>query len=152
MDYHSSAVSVVIFYSVETHLEMAGHVVSLQQLLDRFHLSRGRRSADISEEHLTEASKIIDDHEVVGPRLGLTPQEMTAIDRDARTHELKKKAMLRKWKQKLSLNATYRTLTEALLKCSRADHAQDVCELLAQSEFFWILTFSVNTVVWRCVS
>ena len=112
----------------------SGIGISLQDVMDKLHLSQDQLDKEVSEEHLTEASNIIDDHEVLGPRLGLTEQEMTAIDRDAKTHDLKKKAMLKKWKQKNAWRATYRTLTEALLKCSRADRAQDVCELLAHSK------------------
>ena len=97
-------------------------------------------------------SRIIADHEEVGPELGLTEQEMIAINRDARTHELQKKAMLTRWKQKNAWNATYRTLLEALLKCKRAGDAQKVCKLLAQSKCCWIvcrkMTVHANTVVW----
>ena len=112
----------------------SGIGISLQDVMDKLHLSQDQLDKEVSEEHLTEASNIIDDHEVLGPRLGLTEQEMTAIDRDTKTHDLKKKAMLKKWKQKNAWRATYRTLTEALLKCSRADRARDVCELLAHGK------------------
>ena len=112
---------------------MAGHEVSLQQLLDTFHLSQDQVDKEVSEDHLREVSGIIDDHQIVGPELRLTNPEMTEIDRDERTHKLKKQAMLRKWKQKFSLNATYCILIKALLKCSTADQARKVCELLAQS-------------------
>lgn len=71
----------------------------------------------------------------MGPELGLTVSEITAINRDAPTHELKKTATLRKWKDKYAWNATYRNLIEALLKCTRAEHAQEVCELLTQSKY-----------------
>ena len=47
--------------------------------------------------------------------------------------------------------ATYRTLIEALLKCSRADLAEKVGELLAQSKYehieLWIQTCSHNSVL-----
>ncbi len=100
---------------------------------------------------MREVSRIIADHEEVGPYLELTVQEMIAINRDARTHELRKKAMLTRWKQKNAWNATYRTLLEALLKCDRAGDAQKVCKL-AQSKCCWIvcreMTVHANTVVW----
>ena len=115
---------------------MAGPRILLQDLIDRFQLSQKLLDQELSDEHLTKASKIIADHEILGPRLGLTEQEMIAIERDARTHELKKEAMLRKWKQKFSWRATYCMIIEALLECNRADHAREVCELLAQSKFF----------------
>lgn len=116
---------------------MTGHKISLQELLSKFHLSQDLPDKGVNEEHLRAVSVIIDDHEVMGPELGLTAQEMIAIDRDARTHELKKQMMLSKWKQKFSMNATYRILIEALLQRNRADYAGQVCELLAQSKCSW---------------
>ena len=114
---------------------MAGPIISLEDLIDKFQLSQKLLGKEVSEEHLKEVSRIIDDHEIVGPELGLTQQEMTAISRDGKTHDLQKVAVLRKWKQKFSWKATFRVLIEALLKCNRADHARQVCELLAQSKF-----------------
>ena len=112
---------------------MAGSGISLQELKNKFHLSQDQLDAEVSDEHLREASRIITDHKVLGPELGLTPGEMTDIDQE-QSPELQRSAMLRSWKQKLAWKATYRALIEALLKCSRADHARDVCKLLTQSK------------------
>jgi len=109
---------------------MAGLVISLQDLKEKYHLSEDQLNKEVSDEHLRAVSRIIDDHKIVGPELGLTEQEMTAINRDNETHDLKKGAMLRQWKQKYSWKATYKNLVEALLKCSRANDARRVCELL----------------------
>lgn len=100
---------------------MAGPGISLQDLMERYHLFQYQLDQEVSDDHLKEMSRIIDDRESVGLVLGLTPQEMTEI-------------VLTKWKQKFVWKATYHTLIEALLKCSRADHAQDVCVLLASSK------------------
>ena len=54
--------------------------VSLPELLDRLHLSQGQLDVEISDEHLTEASSIIDDHEILGPELRLTEVEMSDIN------------------------------------------------------------------------
>ena len=99
---------------------------------NRYLQSSGRSSADI----LREVSIIIDDHEVVGPELGLTEAEITAINCDGSTEDHRKLEMLQIWKRKYSCEATYRVFIEALLKCSRADHAQRVCELLAESKCY----------------
>lgn len=61
---------------------------------------------------------------------------MFAIKQNAHTHELRKLDMLRKWKEKKAWKATYRIFIEALLSYSKAEHARDVCELLAQSKYF----------------
>ena len=112
---------------------MAGSKISLQDLIERFQLSNDQLNASLCEEQLREASRIVADHETLGPELGLTPDEMTAISSE-KTLQLKRSAVLRKWKQKYAWMANYRTLVEALLNCSRADLAQEVCEVLVQSK------------------
>ena len=112
---------------------MAAPVISLEDLIARFQLSR-QLDMEIREEHLGEVSRIIDNHQIVGPELGLFQQEMTAICSDVNGVELQKIEMLRIWKQKYLWRATYRKLIEAFLRCSRGDHARKVCELLTQSK------------------
>lgn len=81
-----------------------------------------------------EASRIIDNHKLVGYQLGLSEAEMTAIDVDEREQELRRVVMLKRWKQTCAQEATYKTLIEALLCCSRAQQATELCILLAQSK------------------
>ena len=113
---------------------MAGCRISLQGLIDKYQLSPHQLNKEVSEKHLRDVSRIIDDHETVGPELGLSPAEITAINSDARTQELRRMEMLKKWKQKFVWGATYMQLIEALLKCGRGGDARDVCDLLAQSK------------------
>ena len=79
-------------------------------------------------------SRIIADHEIVGPELGLSDAEMDEINADAKTQQLRRMKMLKTWKQKFAWKATYRRLIEALLNCHRGGDAQKVCELLAPSK------------------
>lgn len=120
-------------YSVQTGPRMARPGISLQDLIDRFQLLPALLDKKVSEEDLRKISRIIDDHEIIGPELGLTKQEMTAIS-PSKTHKLQRLETLRKWKQKYAFKATYRELIEALLECGRGEQAEYVCELLAQSE------------------
>ena len=64
--------------------------ISLQDLRDRYPFCQ--LDKDVSEEHMREVPRIVDDHEVVGPELGLAKPEMTEISRDARTRQVQKKA------------------------------------------------------------
>jgi len=112
---------------------MAGSKISLQDLIEKFQLSKDQLDAGLGEEQLREAARIVADHETLGLELGLTPDEMTAISSE-KTLQLQRSAVLRKWKQKSAWMANYRTLIEALLKCSRADLAQEVCEVLVQGK------------------
>ena len=107
---------------------------SLQDLIEKYHLTSHQLDKEVSEEHLMDVSWIIADHETVGPALELSDVEMTAVDADARTQQLKKMKMLKTWKQKFAWKATYRRLIEALLRCHRGGDAQKVCELLAPSK------------------
>ena len=107
---------------------------SLQDLIEKYQLSPHQLDKEVSEEHLRDMSRIIADHEIVGPELGLSDAEMVAVDTDARTQQLKKMKMLKTWKQEFSFKATYRRLIEALLRCHRGGDAQKVCELLASSK------------------
>ena len=113
---------------------MARPGISLQELKGRFELSDKLLDVRIAEEHLRKASRIIDDHETLGLELGLTSAEMTAISSE-KTLQLKRLAMLTKWKQKFAWKATYYKLIDALLKCTRADLAQEVCELQIMTLF-----------------
>ena len=109
---------------------MAESRISVEELREKYTLSQDLLDQEVSEEHLKEVSRIIEDPEIVGPELGLTPQEMTTVSSDARNKELQRTAMLTKWNQTHGYKATYEKLIKALLKCHRADHAQRVCELL----------------------
>ena len=121
---------------VEIDLKMAERGISLQDLIDRFHLSQDQLNEEVSTEHLREVFKNIEDHEIVGLELGLTSAEMNTItSSDVNKPELQKLKMLRKWKQKYSWKATYRKFIEGLIKCSRGDHARDVCELLTKRKY-----------------
>ena len=113
---------------------MEGSEISLQNLIERYTLSDELLDETVSKEHVKEASRVIDDHEILGPELGLSAAQMAAIDQK-QAPELQRVAMLKKWKQKFAWKATYRMLIEALLKCSRADLAQQLCEWLVQSKF-----------------
>ena len=107
---------------------------SLQDLIEKYHLTPHQLDKEVSEEHLMDVSWIIADHENLGPELGLSDAEMTAVNVDGRTHQLRKMEMLKTWKQKFVWKATYRRLIEALLRCRRGGDAQKVCELLAPSK------------------
>ena len=133
--YFANSVVKSMFTFAGTGLKMAEKGISLQALTDRFHLSQDMLDKEVSEEHLREVSRIIDDHEIVGPELGLSQPQMFAINSDAKTQELRRMKMLEKWKHIFACEATYRKLIKVLLKCRRGDIAQNVCELLVQSKY-----------------
>lgn len=108
--------------------------ITLQDLIDRFHLSKDQLDGEFREEHLVKAARIIADHEVLGQQLGLS-NDMATINSEKDTQS-KGLALLKKWRQRSAWKATYCKLIEALLECGRADCARDVCiELLTQSKY-----------------
>lgn len=103
---------------------------TLEDLLARFKISERQLKDKLSDEHLPAIARIID-HEIVGPQLGLTQQEMEAIQADGQREEVRRLNTLRKWRQKYSINATYEELLKALLSCKMAELAEKVCILLS---------------------
>ena len=83
-----------------------------------------------SDEHLRDISSDLTCWQELAPYLDLKEAEVEVIELDAKTVNEKRLKALRKWKNKYGFRATYRALTEALLKCHMADHAEKVCRLL----------------------
>ena len=107
--------------------------ISLQELTEKYRLLEKTLDTPFSNENLKKVSRIIEDHKVLAREL-LTPAEIEDIKQEP-SQQLQRLAMLEKWKQISGFKATIRELIEALLRCSRADLAQKVCELLTQSEY-----------------
>lgn len=110
---------------------MAGPEILIELKYD---LSLHQLDVEVIYEHLVNISRIIDDYVTLGIQLGLTEIELQDIQCNYRSQELRRSAMLRKWKQKYAWKATYHKLIKALLQSGRADLARIVCELLTQSK------------------
>ena len=83
-----------------------------------------------SDEHLRDISSDLPDWRTVAPYLGLRDGEVEDIERDVRTEPEKRRKALQKWNNKYGSKATYKMLTEVLLKLKMANHAEKVCRLL----------------------
>lgn len=68
----------------------------------------------------------------MGDELGFPREKdfVNDIDRDYTTHEEKRRALIVKWKELFSFNATYKVFVEALLRRGKAQQATEVCKLL----------------------
>ena len=64
------------------------------------------------------------------PKVGLTDDEVSAIEEDNSKAERKRISFLEKWKQKFAMKATYRVLIESLLGIKRVEDARGVCQVL----------------------
>lgn len=104
---------------------------TLEDLLARFQISEHQLREKLSDEHLPAIARLVTNHGIVGPELGLTQQEMQAIQVDGQSEEVRRLNTLRKWREKYSINATYQELLKALLNCEMAEQAEKVCIILS---------------------
>ena len=122
--------------------------ISLQDLIERFHLSKDQLDKEVSDEHLREASRIIDDHKTLEPALGLLIKRwlqsvLTWANMRSKSGNIEENG---RQAQVCLEGHIYRKLIDALLKCGRADHDQDVYELLSKSEFLWSYWYRHETI------
>ena len=101
--------------------------VTLSDLLKHYGLDKDNLDTEIAEDCFFEISRSLSDWKLLAL---LTEEEVEAIENDNRTEELKRKAFLKKLKQKSSIKATYRVLVDALLRIERGEDARKLCELL----------------------
>ena len=98
----------------------------------------GVRDIDLNQECLSSdllvLSKVCDPWQLVGEHLQLTPPQISAIDEENRSVDMKRLRVLQKWKERFAYKATYRVLVEALLACEKVQQAREVCKILAQKQ------------------
>ena len=109
-------------------LEMAG--ITLWDCVREFSVPVELLDNKITDEHIREVSRFLQWRRVA-PYLKLNDSEIEAVDLDGNNEEEKRYKSLLTWKRKFAFRAIYRSLIEALLECGRADHAEEVCKLLA---------------------
>ena len=108
----------------------------LEELCKRFELSNDDIDKEVSGDHILEIYSQLENWKEVAAHLGLTQEDVEAIEGRAGLNEkLMKLYMLQEWKRKNKIKgaATYRVLLEALLKCDCANTVVKVCELLSSS-------------------
>ena len=82
---------------------------------------------------MASIAKWITDWRAVSPFLGLTEAEEIAIRESSRSLSAQKMMMLRKWKLKQGVKATYNRLCRVFRKSGLLDLAEKVKELLVES-------------------
>lgn len=101
-------------------------------------LAARARVIDINREcgsdDILSLARFCDPWQLVGRHLGLDSAQITAIDSDNRSTDLKRLGVLQKWKETFVFKATYRVLVEALIDCGKVQQASEVCQYLARKE------------------
>ena len=86
-----------------------------------------------SDIHLQDISRLIAEWRDIAPALGLTEVEENTIMRDAYTQPAQRLAMLRTWKKKHGVLATYKSLADAFTRCGRQDLVDIVTDLVQET-------------------
>ena len=85
------------------------------------------------EKHLAELSDSIPRWEELTPYLDLTDVEVEDIKETNSTPKLRRRALLKEWKQKRGKKATYRKLAKILASHDRRDVAETLCNMVKRS-------------------
>ena len=108
--------------------------LTLEDLVERHTLPRGLLDREVSREHLSDVSSLLEHWEKFARAAGLTEPRIVEIDRDGRTEEDRRYKALHMWHEKNAFLATYSELARILLTINYIDTACKVCLLLKQEE------------------
>ena len=106
--------------------------MQLLELCQQQNLSYSNIRKAVSDDHILDIYPQLEKWKRVAAHLGLTQEDVEAIETRARTdEETMRLYMLQEWKKKNKINttATYQVLLEALLKCGCSNSAIKVCKL-----------------------
>lgn len=106
-------------------------VSPLQKLLSEVGMSEADLDHEVTDlKHLHKLSLSLDDWELYAVPLGLTTPEINTIKLDPTiTPEVKRRAVLLKWKSKGTHLATYLILVDVFVKNDSLDLAREVCNI-----------------------
>ena len=106
----------------------------LEQVLTQKQISDQMIDQPCKHEHIYTISFQITGWQTIADSLGLTEPEKEEIENDQRLTMQKRRAMLRKWKQKCGSKATYKDLMIALCNNNQIGTIEMLCDTLKQSE------------------
>ena len=86
------------------------------------------------DDHLTKIARWISEWQAISPFLGLTDAEEKEILESTHSVQVRRMSMLRKWKQKHGVEATYERLCQVFTDCERADFVDKIKQLLTESD------------------
>ena len=104
--------------------------VTVEELAGKAGLPLQYLDGEFRKDYVPILAEFCDPWENIGYHLKLTRTNIETIKHDNTTSEMKRIAMLTKWKEKFAYKSTYRILIEALIQSEHAQQAQDVCQKL----------------------
>lgn len=109
------------------------HPTSVELMAYRSGLGLEELEEECSRKLLLEIARLCEPWDMLAPGLGLSEAEISSIDyKYGHSDEEKRRAVLERWKETFSFNATCRKLMDAFLSwpCECARGAQEVCRTL----------------------
>ena len=82
---------------------------------------------------LVDLAEFCEDWQLIARRLKLTQADITAIDVDKRTEEVKRVVMLEKWKERFASKANGETFIEVLLAARKTTQAIEAAKIIGTS-------------------
>ena len=87
-------------------------------------------SQECSSTVLVDLAEFCEDWQLIARRLKLTQADITAIDVDKQTEEVKRVVMLEKWKERFASQANGKTFIEALLAARKTRQAIEAAKII----------------------
>ena len=81
-----------------------------------------------TDEDLLALARFCDSWELTGHYLKLSERELSAVDEENKTVELKRVGILKKWRRKKAFYATYRAFIDVFLEQGDALTAYKICQ------------------------
>lgn len=86
----------------------------------------------VSNKHVLLFGKYCNPWEEIGPLLGHSTDILAAIWEDNHNAELRRIAVIQKWKEATGFKATYYSFIEVLINCKKVQSAYEICCILGE--------------------
>lgn len=106
------------------------NLVSVQDLVQQCVLDEKYLEKEVIVKHFYEISCYLSAWKLLAPKLNISQTDVKDIESDNPKAEMQRVSFLEKWKQNMSIKATYRELVDSLLSIKRVDDARGVCLVL----------------------
>lgn len=104
---------------------MASPVVSIQEVVTHCAVEEAWLDKEVLYTSFHDISQYLSQWKLLAPKLNISQSEVEAIESDHHKNaEMQRVGFLQKWKQKMSMKATYRALAESLLGIQRTEDAR----------------------------
>lgn len=104
--------------------------ITLDELLKETEICAEKLNQSTSDEHLRAIAIFLTSWRTVAAFLGLSENDLDAVERQWNDEQDRRLNVLQKWKGKFGFKATYKKLVEVLLSLAKADIAERICHLL----------------------